>query len=137
MDGSAVLKKACQDLNLSWDHAMVRWPKKLGDIVYLDHPPNETFASSLGGGDLVASIHKTHEFDSERVPTSELRWLEKEFSAYNAFHNYPVEVPSGGIRQMAPPRFEGTARDWCYGEIERLRNENYLLGSKIRGVEKA
>ena len=132
MDWSAVLRCACHELSLPWDEAMVRWPKKISDIAYV-HKPNKTFMSSLGCGDLAASI-KVDKVNLDNVPTGELRWLEKEFSTYNHVHEYPAELPPGGTAEMPPPRYEGTARDWYYREIEKLWTENDVLRSKLKNL---
>jgi hypothetical protein len=119
------LMQACADLSLSWDDAMVLWPKPLTAIAYV-HVPNRTFAGTMGKGSLAAAIlpHQV-EVRGDSIPRSELQWLEKTFEDYNRAHGYALEIPSVAddepANQTPLPRFEGSKRQRIAAAIERIQ----------------
>jgi hypothetical protein len=131
-DGPGTLRRACLQLGLAWDEAMLSWPKSLLDIAYV-HEPNETFAASLAAGSLAASTI-SHQSDPlvQNLPAAELDWLEDTFAEYNAALGYPSAIPCSA-EDGGPllPRFEGTAREWYVSERERLLAENWALLEQI------
>jgi hypothetical protein len=140
-DERAVLMKTCQAMNLSWDEGMISWPKRSSEIAYVHDEPNETFIRSIDKGSLMtAKLQDKAQIQIDHLPRTELEWLEDTFSAYNDFHGYPKKIrrpqKDGAPISMAAPRFEGTAREWYYSEIERLRSEYWRLISeneRLRG----
>lgn len=121
----APLMQACAELSLSWDDAMVLWPKPIDSIAYVG-VPNRTFANSIGNGSLAAAI-LPHQLDVKvaSIPRAELKWLEKTFAEYNSIHGYPLEIPyDSGTQPVdeAPwPCFEGSRRQRVAAEIERIQ----------------
>ena len=134
------LMKTCVKLSLSWDEGMIAWPKKSSEIAYGKENYNKdklqaTFERSIEKGHLAATkLRDKAEIRIANLPKSELEWLEKTFSAYNSFHNYPKEVcstlPTEPPSSLLTPRYKGTSRDWYYSEMERLRNECWRLISE-------
>jgi hypothetical protein len=134
------LMRVCADLSLPWDEGMILWPKKpsliaYGKENYSKDMLQDTFERSIEGGHLAAAmLQEKAEIRIDKLPLSELEWLEEKFSAYNDFHNYPKRI-SPKLQEKAPirmpaPRYEGTTRDWYYSEIERLRSEYWRLNSE-------
>jgi hypothetical protein len=129
--GSDALRGACDRLSLPWDEGMATWPKKLTQIAYADRS-NETFRASIAGGSLEdATLRERADLPLNAISTTELAWLEEEFADYNEVQGYPAHASAaasrGGDPLVPAPRYEGTARDWLYRELDRLRTENYSL----------
>jgi hypothetical protein len=125
----AALQEACSALALSWDEAMIVWPKRPLEIAYIDEP-NQTFHQSLAAGALpAAKIVDKAKICLGHVPQSELTWLEATFKAYNEYHGYPVRVHSETKLSPAspPPTFEKTRRYGNSQEYERLWREHDAL----------
>jgi hypothetical protein len=137
----SVLMKICADLCLPWDEGMLSWPKHLSEIAYVREGREGqkdlqlTLKSSIEQGNMAAALLPDKAVIQIRaLPRSELEWLEETFVAYNDFHHYPKEIRAALQEEipkyMTAPCFEGTAREWCYSEIERLRGEYWRLVSE-------
>ena len=128
-DERAALWEACRALALSWDEAMIVWPKKEQEIAYVDEP-NRTFHRSLAVGSLPAAkiVDKAKIFLGH-IPQSELTWLEAAFKTFNEYHDYPVQVHSEMRLSpaLSPPAFENTRRYANSQEYERLWREHDAL----------
>jgi hypothetical protein len=127
-DEHARLRAACAQLALPWDEGMVGWPKPLEEIAYAKEP-NATFAESIGKGSFSAAKRpEKAEMRIDRLPRTELEWLEETFADYNRVHDYPAHIhPPPGPAELYPPRFEGTKREWWVTEYHRLYDENERL----------
>ena len=125
------LEAACGALGLDWDESMISWPKGLDDISYRG-VPNETFRESITKQDRGSAILADRSrLNLERLPVSELDWLEETFADYNRVHGYPETVDRAIIAQTAserePPKFEGTKRQRLAAELERLGRTAKML----------
>jgi hypothetical protein len=123
-DARRALMGTCQCLRLNFDEGMFAWPKRLSDIAYVGSGQNETFARSIEQGSLpAAQINDLAKTQIDSLPQSELDWLERAFTDFNSFHQYPAHVSTyqEATHPMQAPRFEGTTREWYYAELERLR----------------
>ncbi len=90
-DGSATLQRFCRDLELRWADAMIRWSRSGDEIAYLSYG-YETFFSSIGQGSLDdALIPERAAVRVERLPRSELGWLEKAFEGFNEAQPVPSQ----------------------------------------------
>jgi hypothetical protein len=136
-----VLMKACEELSLPWDDSMVSWPKNRDEIAYAGSE-QETFSESIEKGSMsAAKLRDRTKIKVDGLPRSELEWLEETFSDYNAFHNYPEKISPAWPEKDEPtsmpaPSYKGTAREWYYGENERMKNEYWRLieeNEKLRG----
>jgi hypothetical protein len=114
IEPDATLQRACEDLHLPWDDAMVKWPKSLNDIAYVG-TPNRRFASSIVAGNLHDAIDvDALTLNVETVPPVEHAWLEEMFADYNRVHGYPehlTRTDEGAESTTAfVPSFDGTRR---------------------------
>jgi hypothetical protein len=138
----AVLTKICEDLSLPWDEGMISWPKRPSEIAYYKEDQNRTFEKSLESGHLAAAkLRDRAEIRIGNLPRSELEWLEDTFLAYNDFHHYPREIGPTLDEEMSidmpVPTYEGTAREWCYSEMERLNSEYWRLTKENNRLRRA
>lgn len=105
-----VLRAVCEQVGLSWDDAMLRWPKSTAEIANTIHG-NATFLDSREG-DLETTL-RPDSVDRIKgtIPSDDLAWLDKTFAEYNRALNYPEhrEIPDGG-QERATPSFDITRR---------------------------
>ena len=88
------LRAACVKLGLTWDEAMMSWPKPRVAILNTRHG-NETFRRSCAAN-LRASLQTARAaqkpLEQRTMPACELAWLEREFAYYNQVNDYPAHV---------------------------------------------
>jgi hypothetical protein len=108
-----ILRTACQQLDLPWDKAMLRWPKmpaQIADCRRKDQSfwnvPHDSLISTVG--------HYQQQTTPKPIPAVDLQWLEHEFRDFNELNGYPVrrEDPATGEfrdKRLAPS-FEVTRR---------------------------
>jgi hypothetical protein len=128
----ATLWRACHDLGLEWDQAMLTWPKRLEDVGG-PQGGNETFLRSRAG-----SLQETLRHPSKRdagaalVAADDWRWLEYEFGEFNAANGYQPELPCPGNVPSSPrsswPNFAATRRYRWETRRKPLRRLLSLLG---------
>ena len=136
----SALMDICQKMSIEWDEGMVSWPKKRSDIAYVGKT-NQTLEDSMEKGSLTAAkLPGKAKISVDRLPKSELEWLEETFSAYNEFHNYPRKILHSEGKEasssMPIPCYKGTQMYWLYNEYYRLLDENYRLrtdNTRLRG----
>jgi hypothetical protein len=138
-DARETLTKACHDLGIAWDEAMLSWPKDASQIAYVLDPPNQTFEQSLDRGAMASSLLKEKaRLEVANVPRRELAWLEETFAEYNEFHGYPKKLRPASAAELAdelpPPQYRGTERQWLYDEYVRVRSENERLRAEVEGL---
>lgn len=99
----ATLRKACDDLNIDWDPAMLEWPKPLAEIADPGHG-SPTFRKSRGSnfGDTADLSLIAPRVD--RIPPGDLDWIEEEFAEFNRDLGYPARVSPAGENGHADPR---------------------------------
>lgn len=109
------LQRACVQLALPWDAAMLNWPKAPEHIADCRNG-NESFWATRGA-DLVRSLGQfRQQRPLERIPESDLNWLESEFRDYNRANGYPESISFVEACDAAPefhscePSFEVTRR---------------------------
>jgi hypothetical protein len=90
----AVLRRACVDLGLPWDAAMLSWPKPEAEIIIPGRPGyNSTFTATRGERSLAAAIarwRRSADTGPPRLPEAELTWLEETFAEFNQAYGYPA-----------------------------------------------
>jgi hypothetical protein len=93
------LERACGDVGLPWDEAMLRWPKPAGDILIPGRPGyNSTFTATVGGAGspslemAVAGWRRYADGGPPCLPEAELDWIEATFAEFNQVHAYPARV---------------------------------------------
>jgi hypothetical protein len=107
------LQGACEELQLPWDDAMIRWPKPAQRIAHHGNG-NESFWATRGDG-LLESLARYKQCSAPRLTAADLAWLEGEFRDYNAANGYPLHIadaiePAVGAGDFARPSFEVTRR---------------------------
>jgi hypothetical protein len=108
------LRRACTQLALPWDDAMLRWPKPAERIAHHTNG-NESFWASRGDGLLETLVRYKHT-SGPQLSIADLEWLETEFRDYNEANGYPLRW-SAASESRAPliagsdvPNFEVTRR---------------------------
>jgi hypothetical protein len=93
-DSEAVLRKACRDLALSWDAAMLIWPKQASDIADTGRG-NKSFWQTMGSN-LAETLARFSGRNNEegQIDGADLTWLENEFHAFNTEYGYPLHLES-------------------------------------------
>jgi hypothetical protein len=90
----ATLRRACDDLGLPWDDAMMSWPKPAAEILIPGRPGyNSTFTATRGAESLEAAIvrwRRHADTGPPRLPEAELTWLESTFAEFNEVCRYPA-----------------------------------------------
>jgi hypothetical protein len=103
----STLQRACGDLCLPWDDAMMNWPKPFFDIVIPGRPGyNDTFVATVGECSLeaaIASWRRSADAGPPQLPEVELDWLEATFKDFNLAHGYPAHVSRDRARPGALP----------------------------------
>lgn len=111
---AATLERACCQLGLSWDEAMLSWPKPSEQIAHRNNG-NESFWATRGEG-LLESLARYKRPSAPRLSAADLDWLETEFRDYNESNGYPLHLsdacePSVLTKaSLATPNFEVTRR---------------------------
>jgi len=134
-----VLARACEQLGVEFDEAMLVWSKRRADIVYDLTEGNQTFAqTSAGVGSLEAGLSiERKKVSLEKLPASELEWLEETFREYNLAHGYPERIdrqPADAAVTMPVPTYEATLRHWFDQERRRLYAENKQLRDALAQI---
>src|SRR4051812_46013016 len=110
--GSA-LQHVCTQLGLAWDTAMLTWPKPPERIADRKNG-NSSFWSTRDANLLQTLRQYCERSDSQRIPESELAWLESEFRDFNIVSGYPIKlernVGATADRALSLPSFEVTRR---------------------------
>jgi hypothetical protein len=137
-----VLARTCEKLRIPFDEGMLEWSKRRSDITYDLTEGNKTFANTSSAArsleEGLSAERKT--LSLEKLPASELQWLEETFREYNAFHGYPlsVEAPkTSAPAVMGSPTYEATLRHWYDQERRRLYAENQQLRDALAQVRQA
>ena len=125
LDAHLTLTGVCQALDLTWDDAMLTWPKPIEAVAYSTNA-NATFTRSIRAGGFAASVLPDRaEWRCDAVPPGEMHWFDRTFSEYNAYHGYPMTMSApddtGGSAEVSPPRYEGTKRQRIAAEIQRIQ----------------
>jgi hypothetical protein len=116
---ATTLKLACNQLGITWDEAMLTWPKSPSHVA--DHSGgNDSFWKTRGSSavETIARYPKTH--PTPRLSVAELHWLETEFRDFNVANGYPLQLKSVtqsplelGSSEIDRPSFEVTRRyEW-------------------------
>ena len=111
---AATLQRACGQLGLPWDAAMLSWPKAPERIAHRNNG-NESFWATRGEG-LLVSMSRYKRPSAPRLSAADLDWLETEFCDYNEANGYPLHLAeasaSGDVAKadLATPNFEVTRR---------------------------
>ncbi|MEK6233988.1 MAG: sulfotransferase [Planctomycetales bacterium] len=115
----AVLRRACEQLEIPWDDGMLHWDKSPDEVADVKHG-NPSFHSTRGGGlqETLDGFRDRSSLDS--IPSDDLTWLEAEFQEYNEANGYPVHIAAGTpdaapvssahVPQRNQPKFESTRR---------------------------
>jgi hypothetical protein len=106
------LIQVCSQLGLSWDPAMLTWPKAPERIADRKNG-NGSFWNSRGTS-LVESLASYRE-KPEVLPAADLQWLESEFREFNVTSGYPMHWAAAAeslsdARSLDLPSFEVTRR---------------------------
>ena len=100
------LQRACEQLGLPWDEAMITWPKQRTEVTNTRHG-NQTFRESRAQG-LLASLRPTKDsLPPGAIPPADLAWMEAEFAEFNRQNGYPAQlaiphVAADGIERAIP-----------------------------------
>jgi len=135
------LRAVLTQLGLSWNDAMMQWPKQASDISYLSEG-NRTFLGSISTANclkdaLLVGKSKVAEYP---VPEQDLEWLEDLFAHYNTVNGYPLkknEIKKNG-GELGKPDFERTSRKKLYYRIYELETrlqkirDHVVIGKFIR-----
>jgi hypothetical protein len=137
-----VLADTCERLGLEQDEGMFAWSKRRADIAYDVTEGNKTFAkTSASARSLEEGLGAERKPVSlDRLPASELVWLEETFREYNLAHGYPerIDRSSAGEPQAMPsPSYEATLRHWFDQERRRLYAENKQLRDALAQAQTA
>jgi hypothetical protein len=81
------LEQVCSQLNLSWDPAMVAWPKPAEQIADRRNG-NESFWNSRSASLLDTVAQYQGKSAEKALPAAELEWLETEFRDFNRVCGY-------------------------------------------------
>lgn len=114
---AATLQLVCQRLDMSWDEAMLTWPKSADRIADCKNG-NDSFWSSCGDGLLETIARYPESVVTPRLPAGDLKWLETEFRDFNEANGYPLHLddacalpsPRPGNCVTTAPNFEVTRR---------------------------
>jgi hypothetical protein len=110
----AALQHVCAHLSLSWDPAMLTWPKPAARIAHHNNG-NESFWTTRGEG-LLSTLARYKAPKTLRLSRADLDWLESEFCDYNDANHYPLHIASDcdpqvhAVAPYAVPSFEVTRR---------------------------
>jgi hypothetical protein len=118
-DPAETLKRACNQLGIAWDEAMLTWPKSPSHIAQ-QSGGNDSFWKSRGGGALETIARYSKKPTAPQLSAAELDWLETEFRDFNVANGYPLhlnsamESPSAmDSSEIDRPSFEVTRRyEW-------------------------
>jgi hypothetical protein len=111
-DAVGVLGRACEELGLAWDPAMLDWPKSKEQIADPGHG-SPTFRKSRGGSFADTADASLAKVKVNNIPPQDLDWLEREFEAFNREYGYPEHADrssASGAAGRAVPSFESTKR---------------------------
>jgi hypothetical protein len=108
-----ILRAACQQLDLPWDKAMLRWPKMPAQIA--DCRRGEQSFWKVPHDSLISTVgHYQQQNKSRPIPAVDLEWLEREFRDFNELNGYPVKrtnPATGEFRdKRLAPSYEVTRR---------------------------
>jgi len=121
-DPEGELRRTCAQLGLSWDPAMLTWPKRSQDIAFPCNG-NETFLKSRGRTCQESIQPELARLKVDRIPSGDLAWLEREFETYNISFGYPTRALVVGAHaegERVVPSFQNTRR------YRRLQRKNLL-----------
>ena len=114
-DPRTALERLCTEMQVSWDDAMLSWPKPKAELAAPAHG-SPTFRATLGDGknvfDVVDPAMAGLRVDS--IPPSDLEWMEHEFADFNRRMGYAEHAPRDpsvtSTDDRAVPRWENTRR---------------------------
>ncbi|WP_041064282.1 hypothetical protein [Thiolapillus brandeum] len=86
-DAEASLRGLCEDLGLSWDPAMLNWPKPAADIADARHGNARFMNADKAGLEAVFDPRLALRI-SGRIHEEDLVWLEETFAAFNQDMGY-------------------------------------------------
>lgn len=116
VEPEATLHKACEEMALPWDEAMLIWPKQKDDIAAPRHG-SPTFRKSLGPTFKDTVKPTLADLRTGNIPPGDLEWLEAEFAEFNRAFSYIEHAPAAatgvsweGREKRAVPRWENTRR---------------------------
>lgn len=138
-DAEPVLRSACQQLDLPWDKAMLRWPKMPAEIADCRRDdqsfwrvPHDSLVSTVG--------HYQRQNKPRLIPGVDLEWLEREFREFNELNGYPLTRPdptTGEFRdKRLAPSYEVTRRYRWEVQHKPLRWLLATLGFRERSCVK-
>ena len=88
------LRAACESMGLEWSEAMMTFPKRKENLAYCEHG-NDSFFASLSSMGLEATVLGYRKMAAQRpfqgLAHADVVWLDKVFSSYNAYHDYPYD----------------------------------------------
>jgi hypothetical protein len=86
------LKETCQRMALSWDDAMLDWPKRANQIADTSRG-SESFRQTQGRT-LAETLarYSAQKREEKLIGGGDLAWLESEFHVFNAINGYPIHV---------------------------------------------
>lgn len=107
------LRECCNQLSLSWDQAMMDWPKAKEQIADPGHG-SPTFRKTRGQGFGETADSSFAKLKVDRIPPEDLDWLEREFAEFNRMYGYAehAERKTGDAApaQRAIPTWQSTKR---------------------------
>ena len=115
VDPEPTLRRACDDMGLAWDEAIMTWPKRKDQIAAPRHG-SPTFRQSLGSTFKETVKPPLADLRVANIPPEDLDWLEKEFAEFNRAFGYVEHAPPApglsweGRERRAVPRWENTRR---------------------------
>src|SRR3954447_17527268 len=113
---ATTLKRACNELGIPWDEAMLTWPKSVSQVAD-QSGGNGSFWKTRGSSALETIARYPKTLSTPHLSAAELHWLESEFRDFNLANGYPLQLncvpepPSlSGSSEIDPPSFEVTRR---------------------------
>jgi hypothetical protein len=107
------LQRVCTELNVSWDSAMLTWPKPAERIADRRNG-NGSFWNSRDACLMQTLARYGTKSDFPALPPVHLQWLESEFRDYNESNGYPLHLDAASVEAADTidnaPNFESTRR---------------------------
>jgi hypothetical protein len=115
-DPETTLHQTCDRLGLSWDEAILLWPKQPNEIANAQWG-NDTFWATRGPNLAETLSRHVGRRSVQTIAAADLAWLEHEFHEFNVANGYPLEREQAATGGQEPsgllPSFEATRRyEW-------------------------
>jgi hypothetical protein len=121
VDPEPVLRNVCAQVGLTWDRAMVEWPRPPQDILDAFWG-NATFHRNRGS-DLASSI-RLDPLDEPLtgISRADLGWLNESFESFLDAHEYPpgISPPHSAAHEPAIARYANAGRERFLWPFHRL-----------------